>query len=245
MSGASGKLGGGYSGNAGGVANIPGFNSKLFDHALGKPLRALVQDAIVNLLARLDVANGGYLLAIEPTTTQIHGIAGGDEQGLALLYDQLRGRAPAILVTTCDKSYSPAGDSFRWLGKLNVEIYFFVNSLRSRIARLAGDVVSDFDPLADPGIYVIMEHVEELLIGQNPGGTLGQIKELRPVAENQIAGDDEVEIWRQVYSVVLARSINDKRDIDLELREIATYHRLADHQADTDEPIVTTETDLT
>lgn len=201
------------------------FNSLEFDTGLGKSQRAIVQDAMIELLSRLHRDNGGYLRAIEPTSTVIRGV--DDDQGIGLVYDQLKGQAPAIVIATGDKEYKPAGDTDRWEASLTVHVYALVNSMRSRIARTAGDVVAAADPMADPGVFVILEHVEQLLIGTDPGGTKGVLKRVRPQAEHRIDGDLALELWEQRYTVWAGRTINSNRDIDLELKAFETYSRLA------------------
>jgi hypothetical protein len=235
--GIAGNIGGGWIG----ALSVPSMNVRQFDTGLGKSLRALVQDGVIDLLQRMLRENGGYIQAIEPTSVIVRGA--NDEQGLALILDQLQGRSPAILVATGDKSYSAAGiGGFRWRAELRVHVYFVNNSLRSRLARLVGDVVSDADSSADPGVHIAMEHAEELLVGSIPGGTLNMVQSIVPNEETQLGEDAKQELWHQVYTVEVSRSINAKRDITLELERIDAYHRLADQQQPTDAPIVATQT---
>lgn len=231
---------GGYSGSYGGQAPPPGFNPLQFDHGLGKPLRAIVQDGCLDLLMRLHRYSGGYINEIVPFPTTIAGRH--DDQGIALVHD-LTLAAPAILIAVGDRPFQPAGaDPFSWSSDLSVHVYFYVNSIRSRIERQRGDVVSAADATADPGVYVMMEHAMQLLCGKVPGGTKSMIKELRPTNERQLFSDGGVDVWEQAFTVRLSGTINGKRDIDQELIQIETYHRLADSQQPDDPPIVETNT---
>lgn len=238
------SYGGKVTGSVGGAwAGRPAIapNPTLFDHGLGRPQREIIQAGVVDLLARLRVDQGGYLQAIEPTDVVVRGV--NDEEHLGLIYDQLQGRAPAILVATGDKDYTPVSTAtHEWKGPISVHVYFFANSLRSRLSRLTGDAQSKASQIADPGLYVMMEHAEQLLIGERCTGNTS-IKELRPVSEGSLGSDNEIAIWQQTYSVLVTRSIREKRDLALELKQINTYHRLS-QQAPTDTPVVSTETDV-
>lgn len=234
-----GLVAGRWSGGLAGGAGPLRFNPQVFDTGLGKSHRAVIQDAMMQLLARLHRENGGYLKAIEPCTAVIRGSE--DDQSIGLVMDQLKGRAPAIVVATGDKEYKPAGDVDRWESTITCHVYVLVNSMRSQAARQAGDVVSAADPTADPGVYAILEHCEQLLAGCNPGGTKGVIKQLRPVSEHRVDGDPAFELWEQRYIVWVGRVIDSKRDIDLEIKSFETYSRLAT-QLPTDEALVETNT---
>lgn len=237
--GREGVLDGATEGLIGGRQSTPTLKRYEFDTGLGKTQRAIVQDAVVEMLSRLLVSEGGYLNAIEPTSALIAGKH--DEDGLGLVYEQLQGREPAIAIATGAKRYDPAGLDFNFKSDLDVHVYILCKSLRSRMARVEGDLESDATPTADPGVYVIMEHVEQLLIGQRPGGNLGSIKELRPVEESQLGTAADFEIWHQRYQVFCQRTIDKKRDLTQQLKQINAYGRIAT-QADTDTPITSTET---
>lgn len=215
------------------------FNAFTFDTGLARPQRTTVLQACGQLLERLHRYNGGYLKNIIPTT-----VAPRDEQGIAMLYDQMQAGMPAVILTTGDMPITPAGSKENWKGALQLCVYVAVNSARGPAERVMGDVVSDYDRTADPGAYVILEHVRQLLIAQKPGDAI-QLKEIRPTHEGQVWVDDELEVWEQKYEIGTAISINVKRDIDLEISSIATYNRLASNPAPSDTPLVTTTTDLT
>lgn len=238
MTTVGGRFGGNAQGSLQGTVAAPRALTKL-DGGHGRPQREIVQDACVHMLGRLLYERGGYLEAIEATDAIVRGP--DDEYGIAEVLDQLGSRAPAILIATGDADFETAGDIDRWKKPTRVHVYFFVNSLRSKINRTIPDVVALGDRQKDPGAFVMMEHAAMLLIGQAPGNTTKSIKNLRPVSERRLAADSDLVIWEQVYSVALGLSVDLNRDIDLELRQINAYHRLAEQES-TDETIVETET---
>ena len=235
-----GKVSGGaYSGSWEGDRPKPSFNPYVFDTGAGKSQRQIVLEGVISLLQRLHVANGGYLQAIEPSAIMMRGKFDDENSGYVL--DQLQGRAPGVLVTTGDKALHTAGSlPFQWRGTLDVHVYVLVNSLRSRMTRQTGDVVSAAQPTADPGAFTILEHLEELLIGQRPGGNEGKTDELRPVSETQINVNGEFELWQQTYNLWVPRSINGKRDLTQYLTQINHSSRLAVDATKT--PTASTET---
>lgn len=235
-----GQFGGRFAGALLGRAPGRSFDRYRFDTRLSKPLRGIIQDGAVSMLSPLDGANGGYLAALEPTAQTIRG--NQDEEAFGMLADQLGGRTPAILVGCGDADYSIAGDVQNWKGTLTVPVYLIVNSAQSRELRQTGNAESYATATADPGIFVMLEHTRQLLAGQLPGDVGNSIKHLRPSTERQLWAGEDVEIWEQTYIVVISYSLNLKRDISLELKQIETYTRLADQQIDSDTPIVETNT---
>lgn len=232
-----------YSGALAGRSTLRSpLSTYLFDTGLGKPQRLIVLDAVVELLSRLHRLNGGYLEAIETSSSLVD--ERRDDNDMIDILDQLGGRVPGVLVSCGDREFDPAGATSQWQGPVEVHVYFMTNSMRDRMTRVGGDVEALATPTADPGVFVMMEHALQLLAGQKPGGNAAQsIKELRPTREHRVGTDGDHELWRQVYSVQLVNSVNHKRDIDLDLKLIAAYHRTAD-QASSDAPILTTETDI-
>lgn len=234
-----GKVAGNVAGAIAGAEPAPAFNPYIYDTGAGKPLRQVVIEGIVDLLSRLMVTTGGFLRAIEPTDIETRGKF--DREAAEVILQELAGRTPGVLVTTGDMPFQTAGSSpFAWRGELEVHVYILVNSLRSRIARVAGDVTSAAEETADPGAYAITEHVRQLLVGKRPGGTLGAIKELRPVSEIRLDGDGALEIWHQTYRVRLEFTINGKRDLTQQLKQINASSRLVSDPTET--PLASTET---
>ena len=235
-----GRLGGRFAGGTNGHARPRSFLRYRFDTKLGKPLRGIIQDGVVQLLSPLDGANGGYLAALEPTAQVLRGHQ--DDENFARLADLLGGRTPAILVGSGDTDYAPAGETSEWRGTVTVPVYFVVNAMAGRELRQAGTAQSYATRTADPGVFVMLEHARQLLAGQIPGNVGYSIARMRPTAERQLWDGDDVEIWEQLYTVAISYSLNAKRDITLELTQIETYSRLADQQLDTAPAIVETNT---
>src|SRR5262249_23626941 len=140
----------------------------------------------------------------------------------------VEGQLPAVAVALGDKPYQAAGEQHRYKGPLAVHIYVVVNSMRTTLARLAGDVVSNIDTTADPGAEVILEALEQQLIGAelNQGA---RIKELRPVRETFVAASPEFTLFELHYECVVTRTINPaRRQSAVQLDELLTRARLAD-----------------
>lgn len=236
--GYAGRYVGLYSGALAGRPYPHSLNAHTFDGGLGKPQRMVIIDACIELLSRLTRDSGGYLEAIEGTTTIARGP--GDTTACADIMEQLSGRAPSVLVATGDMDFETAGDVDRWKSPLRVHVYFFVNHMRDRFEGAAqADVVQLADGTADPGVFVAMEHARMLLAAKKPGAAAAS--EMKPLTERRIETDGDYEIWEQIYIVNLSQLVNVKRDVTLELKYINTYSRLAE-QLDTDEPIVSIET---
>lgn len=233
---------GNVAGNVLGVTAVPALKANVFDSGLGKPQRTVVREAVIDLLQRLLIANGGYLQAVEESAVRVRGEH--DDEGFMEIFDRLQGRAPSVLVYLGDKPYTPAGAAEMWTAEIDVHVYLLVNSLRGITARLSRDVVALGNPQRDPGVEVALEHIEELLIGQCPGGTKGQIREIRPQRETHVGTEQGFEMWEQIYTVRVSRSIRAKRDLTVDLKAINTYARLADQQTDADPPIVEADTEL-
>lgn len=227
-----------YSGKLAGTPYPSTLNPHTFDSKTGRPQRALVIDAMIDLLSPLDRQNGGYLEAIEGITTIARGP--GDDKACAEIMEWLTGRAPSIVIATGDMDFETAGDVDRWRAPLRVHVYFFVFHRRDLFEGPGmADVVQLADGQADPGVFVAMEHARMLLAAKVPG--VAAASELKPLTERRIETDGDFEIWEQIYMVHLSQIINSKRNVTLELKQINSYSRVAG-QLDTDEPIVSIET---
>lgn len=180
-----------------------------FDHGLAKPLRTRVRDAMIGQLAPLLKANGGYLNAVEAFPRTIDGRR--DDAAIDQAFELLKGRAPAVFVACGDKSYDPAGmTGYLYQATLTVQVIFLGNSARSLNSRLAGDVVSAASDTADPGLEVVMEHVEQLLIGRNFSiGT--KVHVLVPASEEEIGTEKSESLWAQTYRIAVSRDVNQHR----------------------------------
>lgn len=214
-----------------------------FDTGLTRPQRTVVQDSVLLLLDRLRYRTSptpsGYLRALVPFCGKVRGPS--DEVGIDQLWDVLQGRAPAIAVGIGDMLYSPAGTGgFKWTAQLEVDVYILCNQSRSREARMVGDVVTWADDTKDPGVNVILEHVEELLVGVDLKASDYTIRELRPVRANELGSGNEQALWHFGLTVQVGRSMKHRpRDITQELTLIATTYSATEPVSSTQ---VTTET---
>lgn len=219
-----------------------------FDTGIVKPQRTLIRDAIVERLSPLLRKNGRYAQAIKAHSGIVR--SGSDEE-LDMIADTTHGAAPYILVAVGKKSYSPRGMDgrrARFEGELEVVVYVCSKNLRGDLARLAGDAASSQSDNVDPGIEVMLEHVEELLIGFAPTGFTGTdpsatIHRLDPVEEDELAVGEDLIIYRQVYSVAVARDLVRAKGITQPLTKITTDHK-PDGVPVAAQPLIHSETDV-
>lgn len=235
-----GDFAGDWFGGPSPLAPMPATN---FEGGLGESTRGIVLSGVCTLLSRLLRANGGYLTAIEPLSLQVDGR--GSDEDLAIVYDILKGRQPAICVAIGDGTgfFAPGDIASRWAYTLEVHVFFVARSLRSHLAAHTGDATSKADKTADPGLLAMLQHARQLLAGQRPGVNKGGAKELRPVDERQLLADQLEEVWKQSYSVVVDETLRPKRDLTQRATKINARHRLSS-QSLGDPPIVTTVTEL-
>lgn len=208
-----------------------------FDTGLARAQRTLLRDGVVSLLSGLLIANGGYLKAVIPFGGVVRGYT--DEIGLDQIKAALNGRAPAVAVALGDGAGNAAGmGGFNYTKDIDLIVYHYANNVR---ALLDGRTKIDARGLAadtnDPGLDVMLEHVEELLIGQrvgaasvtNPVGEITRstptIKQIRLVTEEELATENALTIWRQRFAVTVARTINPRRGVTQLLEEIRTVVR--------------------
>lgn len=205
----------------------------VFDHGLSKPLRTLVRDGVIAALRPLLLAEGGYLRAVEPYGATLRT---DDETTMALVHEALNGRAPAVLVSLAGKTSEEFGSlGRRWCGVITVQVILYSNSARSMVARLAGDAASDARDQAEPGLDVMLEHIEELLIDNNLGiGSKAQT--LQPISEEEIAADHGDTIWLQTYQIRVSRDVLDHRTAPLRIASFLTSWRAAAAPTATPEP---------
>lgn len=221
-----------------------------FDTGLAAPQRTLIRDAVVALLAGLDVANGGYLRRIVPWGGVVRGYT--DEAGIGELWNALSGASPAIAVAVGDRVSNPAGaGAFNFKGDLELVIYHYNTNARSLTlgrtkadARGAAAVPNLAGALPDPGLEVAMEHAEELVLGQLVGAAevvnvVGErtrrtpsIGRIRPTREEELVTMAEGTLWAQRYAVEVQRTINPKRGVTQMLEELRTIIRPTDVDTD-------------
>lgn len=182
-----------------------------YDTGLALAQRTLIRNAVIAKLAPLLKANGRYLHAIKPMPRRYRGE--GDDAGRQQLVNTLLGQAPAIAVALGRKTYEATdGDAFLSLAELEVSIAVISQHGRDPAlveGRLATDVVGDAALTSDPGIEAALEHIEELLLGQDLG--VAGTTELRPVDEEEVETAENGTIWQQTYTLRVERQINPSR----------------------------------
>lgn len=204
---------------------------QVFDHGLAKPLRTLVRDGVVAALHPLLLSEGtGYLEAVEPFGSVVRT---DDPATVGLVHELLQGRAPAVLVALASKTTEEYGNQGRrWMGLLTVQVIVYSSHARSIEARLAGDVVSEARSQADPGIDVMLEHLEELLFDNNLG--IGaKAHTLFPVGEEELGTEAGHTIWMQTYQIRINRDVLDSRTALKRIADFMTVWRAAATPTDT------------
>jgi len=182
----------------------------VFDSKLPKPVRTLIENAIIAKLARYTVPSGGWLEALISIGFSIKGP--NDDLGIDNLWQELNGRTPAVAVTTTKLSGSDGGAQGLSDGHLTVELYF-VSSHRRGLTdgRTASDIASDISDANDPGLHAALELVWMQLLGADLG--IGpQVADLRFLEEDEIISDNEKTIWQQTWRVRVDRDVNLLRD---------------------------------
>jgi hypothetical protein len=190
-----------------------------FDTALASPQRTIILNGAITLLSGLKIANGGYLANVVPFGAVVRSYT--DEDGVNMLYEALVGQTPAIAVALGTRSTKPAGaGGFNWLGEIELFLYFASNNMRDlATGRMLIDPVGTASDTADPGLHVIMEHAEELVIGQRLGAS-NTIKQIRPDREEELATRDDLTLWLQTYQITTTRSIKEWRTVTQLLESI-------------------------
>lgn len=207
-----------------------------FDTGLALPQRTLIRNGAVTLLSGLLRSNGGYLAAVIPWGGVVRGFL--DETAIQLLWQELRGRNPAIAVSVGDSSYEAAGmGGFNFKASIELTLYHYSQHKRSETAgRIALDAVALADDTADPGLEIMMEHAKELLIGQRPA--LGPtVKQLVPRLEEELQTRDSHTIWAQRYAIVATSTINSKRTLTQLLGDLHAVIRPSDLTPDPVDPV--------
>lgn len=183
----------------------------MFDTGENLPQRTRARNGAVALLAGLQLP-AGYLAAVIPWGGLVRGFT--DTDGIDLLWTALNGRAPAIAIALGARTKRAGSvDGFASKHSLGLDAYFFSNHRRDETdGRLAPDVVALADVHADPGLDTMMEHAEELLIGQYPG-SVPSIKQIEFVDEDELRTEGDFTLWVQRYSVVVDRIIKPNRTV--------------------------------
>jgi hypothetical protein len=182
-----------------------------FDTGLDAPQRTLIRQGILNNLSPLLKVNGGYLGKLTLLSKPIKGNESDEE--IDELMRALTAAMPCVAVALGARKMGEAAvDGLERMDSLDIELYCVSSSARSYVVgRLAGDVTAQANPQADPGIDTMLEHVRQLLDGQDLG--IETVTELYSELEDEVATGGDYTIWRQVYHVTCTTTINPNRTI--------------------------------
>lgn len=195
--------------------------ANVYDTGLPTSQRSAIRTAVMAKLAPLLKSSNPslYLRAIVPLAMPIS--AGHDEQALALMNVALAGQAPAVCVALGKKTFEAAGSlEVDGRGILEVHVYVVSSNPRNTVdGRLANDVVAATDNTADPGIETMLEHVGQLLDGQDLG--IDTVYEMIAESEDIVWTADDYTIFEQLYRVKVDLAINVDRNITQLVTSIA------------------------
>lgn len=197
-----------------------------FDTGLSRAQRTLIRNGAVTLLAGL-LRPVGYLQAVIPFGGIVRGYT--DDPGIEALHLALNGRAPSIAIALGDCTLQPAGmGGFNFKGECELIAYHYSNHWRDHeLGRHEIDVAGIANNAADPGLDVMMEHAQQLLIGQRAGSS-ATIKQIVPLREEELRTENGFTLWAQRYSVTVSRTIDPYRGVTQILDEIRTKVRTSD-----------------
>ncbi len=186
----------------------------------------------------------GFVQAVMPFGGVVRSYT--DDMGIDQLWTLLQGYAPAIAVGLGEKRLRPIGmngpSNPKQVGDLEVIVYVLNRNNATLLARLAGDGST----ATDVGMWHCLERIEEKLIGLEittatlaPGGETPSnltytvkpgkdVKKLVLQLEEELATTNELTLWRQLYTIEVARSINHNRALGDRLKSIATTVKTTD-----------------
>jgi hypothetical protein len=219
-----------------------------YDTGLLVSQRAAIRDALIARLAPLKktAAVPGYIPAngIKTLPRPLRGQ--GDEDGLGMLAEVLKHQAPAIVIALGRLSYeSGGGEAIEARAELEIAIYIASGHQHALDAgRLYGGALAAASNTNDPGIFTMLEHVRERVLGQSLG--IVGVDVPRAVEEDEVFTGDDATIWEQRYTLALDVQINPFRAITQTVTEIEGLHKLKPDIPDghTHDPLVTTLADL-
>ncbi len=216
-----------------------------FDTGRTTSQRAEVMSAVIAALQSLRAYTDGGVAVADGFAHAVLPFGGivrsyTDEEGIDQLWTLFNGHAPAIAVGLGDKKYKAAGmngpDKPKFTGDLEVIVYLLNRNNAGLISRVAGDGST----ATDIGIWAALERIEEKLCGLEvtlatlaPGGETPStltytrkqgkdIKRLVPRMEEELGTTNELTLWKQTYSVEVARSVNHLRAESQALTSVAT-----------------------
>jgi hypothetical protein len=142
---------------------------------------------------------GGYLNKIGALPMPLDG---SDEEVAGELWVALQGVAPpAICVALGGEDFEALGIGGRnWTGELEVAVYAVSTNLRALVeGRLSPDALAATDPTADPGIETMLEHVRQLLCGED--FSLPTVHAVKPKSVRHKATGADVTIWEHRFTL--------------------------------------------
>lgn len=214
-----------------------------FDTGLLVPQRQAIRDAV---LARLDVlvkkpaGTGLYVRALKTVPGRL---SGGSDESLAELVHHTQGELPAVLIAMGRKVPTRVSEDGLELEVAHT-LHVYVASSHQKddvVGRLYSDAIAAGDLRADPGLFTMLEHIEELLVGQELG--VPGVGALVQTEDDELATFADLAVWQQTYEVPATKTINPSRGITQLLLSIQAAHNL-DLPTEAVEPIVTTITEL-
>lgn len=221
-----------------GPSAAPPFETHEFDTGLPKPQRTLIREGIAARLQPLLKELGGYLGAIVELPAMMRDSRNDDDR--EMIFRAFNGRSPSIGIALGRRRTEASGTlATEARGTIEVGIYIASQHSRDHVkGRLAADIVATGDaeatPMlvanlsADPGIEVMLEHVEQLLLGHSledeDGDALATIGELRATDEDEAGTADDLTVWEQKYEIAVERVINPARNVTQLLLSIQGDH---------------------
>ncbi len=199
-----------------------------YDTGLAKPQRTLVCEKLVEKLAPLKktAVPAMYIadLGIKVLPRMLRGE--GDEKGFSMLANAFNGQAPAIAIAVGRLQGEGSGtDSTEAQGDLDLALYVASTNQRGLVeGRLLGDIVASMSNAQDPGIFTMLEHARQLVMGQSLG--LAGVGVLRFRDEDEVGTFDDYTVWEQRYTVELDLTVNPFRAVTKMLLEIETRNKL-------------------
>lgn len=197
--------------------------TRTFDTRAHLPQRTLIRRGVISLLSQLKRSNGGYLIDVVPFGAVVRSYT--DIDGVAMLIETLKGRTPSIAVGLGDAAGS-INDIGGFQADKEIQVCLYHCSAHGRnllVGRHEQDVNADISDTVDPGLDVMMEHAEELVIGQYCGivPPIPSIKQARIDREEELHTMAPLTIWLQTFRVPVKRDINQFRNVTQILQSIA------------------------
>jgi hypothetical protein len=216
-----------------------------FDTGLAIPMRTAVRNALVQALASLRIASGGYVAAISTIPRPIRGTVHDDIEGASDLAIALQGQAPAIVIALGPaKPHAVSMDGIDEQSVIDFSIYVCSKNQRNTVeGRLYGDSISAADDKADPGVFAMLEHVRERIHAQRL--PIANTSDPRWHAEDEVMTATDATVWGMDFTIAVNATINPDRDVTQVLADIEAKHNLdgAPDGANAN-PLVTTLTEI-